>query len=211
VEEVPQEVRDDWATHVVDEKTVRNVVLGWVCNGSAPGPSGWTGEMLRTVVLDDECITGFTALINALLSGMFDPFEEARALLLCSHLVMIGKKKADGSDGGARPIAMGEVVWKTAVLCVKRELGERMQDLAGIDVQFGVALPGGSERAVLSIQSALDSDPRNIAVFADISNAFNTRERADIAQELYSNSSAALLFRPFHFSYGCGPSPLLVF
>ncbi len=75
-----------------------------------------------------------------------------------------------------------------------------MQDLAGIDVQFGVALPGGSERAVLSIQSALDSDPRNIAVFADISNAFNTRERADIAQELYSNSSAALLFCPFHFS-----------
>ncbi|MFN7882107.1 MAG: hypothetical protein ACK5PF_03705, partial [bacterium] len=77
VEEVPQEVRDDWATHVVDEKTVRNVVLGWVCNGSAPGPSGWTGEMLRTVVLDDEGITGLTGLCNALLSGMGEPCVEA--------------------------------------------------------------------------------------------------------------------------------------
>jgi hypothetical protein len=58
--------------------------------------------------------------------------------------------------------------------------GELLQKLAGGDVQFGVALPGGSECAVL-----------NIAVFADISNAFNSRERADIAQELYSNADAA--------------------
>ena len=67
-------------------------------------------------------------------------------------------------------------------------------------MQFGVALPGGSECAVL-----------NIAVFADISNAFNSRERADIAQELYSNADAALLYRSFHFSYGQGASPLLVY
>lgn len=237
---VGEEARAQWPRHVVEEKVVKEVVLRWVCNGSAPGPSGWTGEMLRSVVLDEQCLPGFTRMVQALLDGAFESFPRVRNLVLCSHLVLIEKKKPAASGGAgagagaaagssqaeeregqshvqaaavsARPIAMGEALWKTAVLCLKHELGgELMQRLAGGDVQFGVALPGGSERAVLNIQSALDSDPGNIAVFADISNAFNSRERADIAQELYSNADAALLYRSFHFSYGQGASPLLVY
>jgi hypothetical protein len=144
VEEIAPEERENWATHTVDEETVKKVVIGWVCNGSSPGPSGWTGEMLGTVVRDEECLTGFTALINVLLAGSFEPFASARALLLCSHLVMILKKKADGSQGGARPIAMGEVLWKTAVLCLKREMGDTMLELAGEDFKKKISLIVGS-------------------------------------------------------------------
>ena len=192
--------------------SLQEVVLKAVANGSAPGPSGWTGEMLRTVVLDQESRAGFTLMVQALLEGAFDGCEDVRALLLCSHLVLIEKKKPNGQRSGIRPIAMGEALWKTVVCCVRQQMGpSAMLELVGSDIQFGVACPGGSERAVLKIQSALDSNVENVAILADISNAFNTRERADIAAELYSNKEAALLWRVFRFSYGAGASPLLVF
>ncbi len=183
---------------MVDEKIVKDVVCNEVANGSVAGPSGWTGEMLRVVVLDSESVSGFTALINALIAGSFQPFPEARALLLCSHLVLRRKEKARAAlKGGIRPVAMGEALWKVATACLRRLLGDKIHRLVGAGIQFGVSLPGGCQQAVLAIQNALEADPQHIAVLADIANAFNTRERADIVHELYSEAAAAPLYRVF--------------
>ena len=118
---------------------------------------------------------------------------------------------ADASSAGVRPIAMGEALWKTGVVYLRHAIDSQLLALAGEGVQFGVALSGGCETAVLKLQSALDSSAENVAILTDVSNAFNTRERADIATALYENARAAPLWRAFRFSYGHGASPLLVY
>ena len=77
--------------------------------------------------------------------------------------------------------AIGEALWKVAVMYVKGALtNDEVRAIAGGDMQCGVGTRGGCDEAVLRIQNALDGDTRNIAILADISNAFNTRERADM-------------------------------
>ena len=211
---------------VVDDKLVVNTVRR-IANGSAPGPSGWTGELLRTVSNDDTCLPGLIAIVQALANGWFG-IETAprplRALLLACRLVALSKDKKKAPDGSAaaavpvaadapmnvRPIAMGESLWKLVVLCALEKLRGRMHNLFP-SIQFGVGRGGGSESALLAIQSALDANPEHVAIFTDVTNAFNTRERADIAQILYANPMTCSLWSVFGFSYGSGASPLLMY
>ena len=60
---VPQ-VPDSPPIVAVDEDLLRKVVSGKLKNGSAGGPSGWTGELLAPLVDDDECFQGISALVR---------------------------------------------------------------------------------------------------------------------------------------------------
>jgi hypothetical protein len=192
----------------VDSKQLVRLICRQVANGSAPGPSGWTGELLRTVALHKACVPGLTAMIEAILNEEINSVR-ARALLLSSRLVLVGKK---GQDGGVRPIAMGEGLYKTACMYARSvSMGPALAGEMDDGIQFGVAKRGGCDSAVLCIQSELDNDRHSIAVLADVRNAFNTRDRADIADELYGNERFAPLWRLFRYSYASGATPLLVY
>jgi hypothetical protein len=196
---------------LVDTKELDRLIYRKVANGSQPGPSGMTGEMLRTFMKDDRCKFGITAMVQALVSGWFRDHPRARALLLASRLVLIAKYAPDGvTRRGVRPIAMGESLWKAAVLYAKGKMEINHPSLFD-DIQYGVQFPGGCESTIIGIQAALDMDDRNVAVMMDMSNAFNSRERADIATELYARADTKDIWRLFDYAYAQGSSPLMVY
>jgi hypothetical protein len=53
-----------------------------VANGSAPGPSGWTGELIKALVGDADCLAGLVALVEDIINGDLD--DSARKYLLSS-------------------------------------------------------------------------------------------------------------------------------
>lgn len=201
----------EFANVVVAQDDLQNIISKRVANGSKPGPSGWTGEMLRTVAMDDKCLPGLAAMIQALCDDWFAEDQDIAQLLLASRLVLIEKKSPDGKRLGLRPIAMGEALMKAAAVYVKEKIGDAMKDIWKSRIQFGVAMPGGCDTAVLKIQAELDADDQNIAILADVANAFNTRDRASIAEELYACEAAKPAWGLFRFAYGRSASPLLVY
>ena len=50
-----------------DEGLVK--IICQMVNGSAPGPSGWTAEMVRVLTEDEDCLTGLAMLIQDITNG----------------------------------------------------------------------------------------------------------------------------------------------
>src|SRR5207248_7728602 len=131
--------------------------------------------------------------------------------ILACRLILIPKYALDGkTKRGLRPIAMGESLWKAAVLYAKAKM-ELNTPLLFDEIQYGVQWKGGCQTAILGIQSALDADKRNVAVLVDLVNAFNTRERDDIAAELYDRPETKPLWKLFDFAYAKDATAQLVF
>jgi hypothetical protein len=117
-------------------------------NGSAPGPSGWTGELLGTLVGDSECSQGLAVLIEDMINGNFG--DQAREYLMASRLIPLGKE-----GGGVRPIAINETFYKLATLYVLSLVKHLLPDFFE-PIQLGLGARGGAERAVHIVQTALD-------------------------------------------------------
>ena len=78
----------------VDEALLRRVISSKLKNGSAGGPSGWTGELVAPLADDEECLQGLAALVRDILNGVLD--ANSRSLLMASLLIPGAK-----DDGGA--------------------------------------------------------------------------------------------------------------
>ena len=76
-------------------------------NGSSPGPSGWTGDLISIISNNADCLAGIAALTQDIINGRLD--DHAKLHLLGSFLVAV--PKPNGSD---RPIAIGEAFYKLA-------------------------------------------------------------------------------------------------
>ena len=87
-------------TFLAADRHLRSLIIRKVANGSAPGPSGWTGEMMATISRNDECLAGIAALLNDIRNGNLS--DEARPYLLAARLIAVDK------NPGIRPIAIGE-------------------------------------------------------------------------------------------------------
>jgi len=94
---------------IVDAAALQKIIRRSLANGSTPGPSKWTGEMIADIS-DSPCLLGVRLLVQDLINGDI-PRGDVRHQLLASRLVPIAK-----SDGGVRPIAMGEAIFKLAAL-----------------------------------------------------------------------------------------------
>ena len=192
---------------IIDLKTLTQIIKKNVANGSQPGPTGMTGEMLKVFIDDDGCKYGIHCIVTAIANGWFGEDDRVRSLVLASRLVLLPKYAADGkTKRGLRPIAMGESIWKAAVSYAKEKVPTLFKE-----IQFGVQFDGGCDVAVIGAQAALDEDDDNIAVMFDITNAFNTRSRADIAESLYSRPETKPLWKLFDFAYAGSPTPLMVY
>ena len=173
---------------------------------SSAGPSGWTGELVRDIVGDPDCLNSLCVLITAICNGGLP--DAVRDRLTASRLVPAPKSK-----GGVRPIAVGESFMRLAALhalyvTTIAKIGDEFAD-----VQAGTAANGGAETAVHAIQSAIDAMPAadcGIVLSTDFKNAFNTRHRRAIAEALFAAPGLSPLWRFFHWAYKA-PSPLLVY
>ena len=159
--------------------------------------------MLSTLVSSDICRAGIIALMRDMINCRLP--AEAAKLLCASRLVGLNKP-----GGGIRPVAVGELFYRMAgVIMMKKVSGVAAQLLA--PHQYGVGVPSGAERILHSVQHSLtDGSTRKLALLkVDISNAFNTCDRARVLRELYGTPQLGALFRLTHFAYSA-PSQLLM-
>ena len=104
-------------------------------------------------------------------------------------------------SAGVRSIAVGELIARvgSAFALSEVDLAEVFDD----DIQLGLGVRSGVERAVLTVQALLD-------VRITIRNAFNTVHRSRIMKALRDNPATRHLCPLFEWSHN-GPSKLLVY
>src|SRR5262249_42036297 len=94
-------------------------VLKRLCTGAAPGLSGWTVELIRTLMLNADCMAAIRAVITDIVNGVIT--GECADLLRASKLLPLRKKGA-APRSKPRPIAIGEPLKRVAESYVMREL-----------------------------------------------------------------------------------------
>jgi hypothetical protein len=186
---------------IEDCEVVRSIIRS-SNNGSASGPSGWGGNMLSTLAESPICMAGIITLLKDIINGNIP--AASRPYLLACRLVGLNK-----NGGGVRPIAIGEVFYRlAAVIAVKKVVIQAVDLLA--PHQYGVGMSSGAERILHSMQHTMaDKTLKYAAMKIDVSNAFNSCDRARMLNELYATPQLASLFRIADFAYSTSSMLLL--
>ena len=196
----------------IDAGLLHKILKSRVDNGSAPGPSGWTGSHLRLIAECDNKAArdGLAALVQDLCNGRFEGALKSR-LLSCTLMPIW--KAGGASAKGIRPIAIGEVFVKLAAHYSMAMIEDQLPSLFP-RIQYGVKRPGGSETAAQLTRALFEQsrreDPTTVALKTDFMNAFNATSRAQAWRTLLAHSSTEPMWRMFHWAYS-SKSPLLVF
>ncbi|KAK3273068.1 hypothetical protein CYMTET_18671 [Cymbomonas tetramitiformis] len=168
----------------LDEKTFDDVMRN-LPRASGPGSSQWRWEHMWTVHVSG----GRDALLevcNHLAAGRAP--AGVREWLAGARLVALLK---DDLGVNVRPIACGEVLRKLVakVICRQRAkaikarfYGRRQDDEHGglRAAHIGVAVKGGADLGVHTVQAALDRHPEWVCVKADARNAFNEERHPSV-------------------------------
>ena len=138
----------------------------------APGLSGWTRPLLDLATREKS-----VRLFLRLLADMIRQGTAPGSSLLCAARLIGLEKK----DGGIRPIAIGDMIYRLAMKAILLSYYKPSMLLPN---QLGVKSPGGVEPAIFLIEEAIQgpnrSKYRSLASL-DLSNAFNSIERSSIA------------------------------
>ena len=184
-----------------DEGLVK--IICQMANGAAPGPSGWTAEMVRVLTEDADCFTGLAMLIQDISNGALP--DSVKPFLLPSILIGIDKN----AGASVRPIAIGEIFYRIAAyrgqLVVQKVAQSILQP-----IQLGVGISGGCESIVHNLQHALELGDHPVAALAiDFKNAFNCVSRKSMLEALYSHPQLQYIWRLVDFAYSV-PSDLYI-
>jgi Reverse transcriptase (RNA-dependent DNA polymerase) len=175
-------------------------ILRKLDNGSAGGPSGFTGQHLWTLARDDDCLRGLALIMQDINNGTTG--SRLREYITSATLYPLTKK-----GNGVRPIAVGEILKRAADKYLNSIVGPVIRDLCEPH-QFGVGTPGGCERVIHATQAILDSpDKKQTALLVDVKNAFNTLSRAKILERVYAEEKLQVAWRNCDYSLG-SPSTL---
>ena len=158
---------------------------------TAPGVSGWTQPLL-SVALRRPAVVTFVSVLAGLVAQGAAP---GHRLLCASRLTPLVKP-----DGGTRPIAVGELLFRLVAKVLLRHYFKPDMLLPN---QLGVGSKGGVEPVVRAVQRALDDElPKSCThlVSLDFTNAFNTVDRRDLAAGL--RDFAPAFYRAGRWIYG---------
>ena len=173
-----------------------------IANGSAPDIYGWTGELVRLLLRDQQCGTYVSKLVEAIRDGRI--CNAARHWLLLSWLIAVDK----GNDK-IRPIAGGTIFVKLAATYLMETTNQTKNVFTESGVQCGVFMPDGASVAKHSVQLALETHPHNVVIKVDFKNAFNSISRFAILHYLFQQPLLMPFFRLADWIYG-QPSTLLL-
>lgn len=165
-----------------------------VARDTAPGPLGWTGELIAPLMADADCAAGVTTLINELIGGRLSP--QAIAAVTATRLIAATKP-----GGDIRPIGMGDAFYKIAGEIVCRRLAPSLHEVFP-RIQLGIGVPGGVQIAFHLLQRALEAHPNAVAIKFDVRNAFNTRRRDLIADSIRDTPKLHPMWPLFRSVYG---------
>ena len=178
----------------VDPQAIAAIVRR-MCTGAAPGPSGWTAELLLPLVTDDECLSGLSEIIKDMCNGRLR--GEARERLCAAKLIGLRKQQP---NGGTRPIAMGEVLYKIAgqyqLSLIPNGPGSMFPK-----IQFGVGIKAGIDKAfhetTMLLEEKDDQGGERMALLIDFCNAFNSVSRHAIDRALQKAGAPLARLRKF--------------
>lgn len=165
---------------------------------TAPGVSGWTVPLLGRALGSEEVVAMLALLTKQVASGTAPGGE----LLCMSRLTPLVK-----SDGGIRPIAVGDLIWRLIARVLVRHYSTPSMLLPW---QFGVGTPGGVEPVTRALERALDGSlpvKYTHVTSLDFSNAFNSLSRKELAKGLLKHAPA--LYRAGRWAYNL-PSDLVL-
>jgi hypothetical protein len=164
-------------------------------NGSTPGPSQWSGHMLRVLTADPTCMESLMDLMNDIINGKIP--AAARSFLMSSRLIAIYK---DAEQESVRPIAIGEIFYRLASRIVSHEAIPRAKTI--LRNQYGVGHKDGTAQVVHQLQTRI-SDVANpkAAITIDIRNAFNECSRAHVMKTVYRHGELDCLWKMVDFVY----------
>lgn len=173
--------------------------------GAAPGPSGWTAEMVRDLFGNQDCVKGLAALLGDIANGRLN--DDCRKVLIPGRLICLPK----GPDN-VRPIAISEIFHRLATSysldCLWASV--HPEQILG-KVQLGVGIPGGTEKVVIATQSLLEDTTKQLAALTiDFRNAFNERSREDILRAVFGNERLRPIWKLVDWTYST-ESPLWVY
>jgi len=168
--------------------------------GAAPGPTGWTEELLTPLFRDPICGKALSLMMTDIANAKVSP--TVARIIASSRLIPLGKK-----DDGIRPIAVGDTI--------VRILGAMLLEQNSVAIkqhfsehQYALMRDNGLEHVVHTSLREITSDERCYAVTIDAKNAFNSASRATMAEELMKNPAFAPFIPIFILLYG---SPSLLF
>ena len=145
--------------------------------GSVGGPSGLSPRHLQDacMVAGTQVPDALAPVLNGVVSGVGVP-AAVRPFLFGARLTALQK-----CDGGVRPIAVGEVLRRTAAKLLARHVAQDCGKALLGRSQVGVGIRGGAESAILAARCFAAGAPEDhVFVKVDVSNAFNTCSRAAI-------------------------------
>ena len=135
--------------------------------GAAPGPTGWTRELLFPVMENEE----LAAMLARLLTGI----DASTADLLTADVVPLKKP-----DDGVRPIVLQEVMVKLIGGMCLRRCRETVAGQLGPN-QFGLK---GAEAAIHHVRELWERDTSCGIITVDCSNAYGSLKRENVAHAL---------------------------
>lgn len=165
----------------------------------APGLSGWTRPLLDTATSNQD--SAFMKALRLLTDMIRQGTAPGSALLCASRLIPLSKK-----DGGIRPIAIGDMLYRVALKAI---LTTSFKPAMLLPNQLGVNSKGGVEPAIFMLEEAISGvNEYNIQRIAslDLSNAFNSISRTSIASAVATY--APTLYRASKWAYN-NPSILV--
>ncbi len=200
----PQGKRDPFPSDVrcrgpaIGKHNVRDAVekLRWDSSG---GPSGFTPAFCKAMTSKNGCVA-FVDFLTLLTKQIAEGTAPCRSMLCATRLVPMMKP-----GGGVRPIAVGETFYRVAgkaILSVSRVENDLKSE------QFGFGLPGGVEPMIVAVQRQLDKvGGDGLVVSLDLTNAFNSIDRAHLAGALRAHNPQLLRFA--RWAYGNATDCLL--
>lgn len=161
---------------------------------SAPGPTGWTAEMLYPLLSHQAALDSYVVVLNVVAAGGFS--AEEIAPFATSNLVGLGKP----GGTGVRPIGMGDVLIRRTALRAAVQQQKALARATLTPSQLGLAVGNGVETAARALQLHLEQHPDHLLLTLDISNAFNSLSRVAARRRLRQGpfSSLCSLFDSFY-------------
>ena len=171
---------------------------------AAPGPSGWTRELLLPIMDVPQCLPVLKAILLGVLND--DLPLDLRSVLPSSLLVLLTKDTETGDPPAGRPISMGELFCKLAACIGLQRSTGKLKEIFG-DLQLGALHTQGAERIILESRRLFRSNRQLVMVTLDLRNAFNTLCRRRMMEAVH-NYGLFDLYNLVHFLYD-SPSRLL--
>jgi hypothetical protein len=196
-EQVLPPLPEDAVDHLLQKRDMDAFIkhIRKIDNGSASGPSQWSGHMLRVLTTDSTCMEILMDLVNDIINGKIP--VAARSFLMSSRLIAIYK---DGEQQSVRPIAIGEVFYRLASRTISQEAIPRAQTL--LKNQYGVGNKDGTAQVVHQLQTRIsDAAKPEAAISLDLRNAFNECSRSHVMQTVYRHRELECLWKMVDFVY----------